>query len=88
MPNFFLHTQYAKRRGIGSGGISNTELGSGHRIYQERLAIAKNDHLLICNADHHPVTIIRDASGEEDGDKKYASAQMSSRKKWHRHEME
>jgi hypothetical protein len=36
---------------------------------------------LICNADNHPVAIIRDATGEEDGYKKHRSAQINTRKR-------
>ena len=79
MANFFFYAQYAKRRGVGTGPVANAEFGSGHRVNREGLAIAENEHFLICNAHDHSMAIIGDASGEQDENKQQRSVKMNPR---------
>jgi hypothetical protein len=81
MANFFFYAQYAKRRGVGTGPVANAEFGSGHRVNREGLAIAENEHFLICNAHDHSMAIIGDASGEQDGNKQQRSVKMNPRER-------
>jgi hypothetical protein len=77
MANFFFYAEYAKRRGVGTGAIADTEFGSGHRVNREGLAIAQNEHFLIRNAHDHSVAIIGDTAREQDGNKQQRSVKIN-----------